>query len=176
MRYLWIIRHAKSSWTEAGQRDFDRGLNQRGERNGARMESYLASCEHPPTWLWCSSARRAVLTAAYVQRGFGIDPDCVQTLDALYHADAWTLLDILQQTPDEVTSVALVAHNPGLTDLVNALAGNQVTDNLPTFGVARLRFAAPDTDVDNGYRDLAFGAAQLEALFAPKTIDPASGG
>ena len=37
MRTLYFCRHAKSSWADPGQADFDRPLNERGERNAAYM-------------------------------------------------------------------------------------------------------------------------------------------
>ena len=135
---LWIIRHAKSSWAEPNQRDFDRGLNKRGRRDGEAMASWLAQQQHPPTWLWTSDAVRAQATAQYVQRGFRLSSHQVEARHELYHASPEDAADLLQQTDDAHRSVALVAHNPGLTYLVNLLVGRQVTDNLPTFGVAEL--------------------------------------
>ena len=36
MRRLILMRHAKSSWAEPGQRDLDRPLNKRGRRERRR--------------------------------------------------------------------------------------------------------------------------------------------
>ncbi len=41
MKQLIIVRHAKSSWADPGQRDFDRPLNGRGERNAPEMARRL---------------------------------------------------------------------------------------------------------------------------------------
>ena len=173
MKHLWIIRHAKSSWAEAGRTDFERDLNPRGERNGLQMQSHLATLEQAPQWLWTSSARRAQRTAQFVRAGFGVPESHCQTLAELYHADAYQLLDVLQRTPADIRSVAVVAHNPGLTDLVNSLGPGPVTDNLPTFGVAHFTW---DCDADGDFTGLAFAGLSLAALFSPKTIDPAAGG
>lgn len=170
-KQLWIIRHAKSSWEQSGQRDFDRGLNPRGLRDGARMQAYLASLNPParaPQWLWCSTARRARATAEFVRAGAQVDDDCCVYRDDLYHASASTLLDVLQQTPAEIASVAIVAHNPGLTDLANCLGDAPVTHNLPTFGIARFRFEANEP---GQFADLAFGQARFEDLITPKGLN-----
>ncbi|MGI9328701.1 MAG: SixA phosphatase family protein [Pseudomonadales bacterium] len=164
MKYLWIIRHAKSSWADPQQRDFDRGLNARGRRDGERLRDYLAQLPNSPTWLWCSSARRALDTAAYVGAGFAIAEHQCVTLDDLYHASASAVLDVLQGTPNEVESVAVVAHNPGLTDLVNGLGAEPVIDNLPTFGIAQFCFAGEH------FSDLRFGNASLVQLLTPKSL------
>lgn len=144
---LWIIRHAKSSWAEPSQTDFERGLNARGKRDGTNMLTWLKQQQHPPTWLWSSDAVRAMATTEYVHQGFGLSDTNVQTTHELYHASPEDAVAVLQQTPPGHHCVALVAHNPGLTYLVNLLVGHNVTDNLPTFGIAELLL--PEQDPDN---------------------------
>lgn len=161
---LWVIRHAKSSWGDPGLRDFDRPLNGRGKRDGPRMAEWLSAQEEPAEWLWTSTAVRARATAEFVQQGFGIPDDHVVPADELYHASAEALLDTIRSTPASVRSAAIVAHNPGLTWLVNRLGPEPVTDNLPTFGVAAF-------EVAGAWSDVAFGRATLEILTGPKTID-----
>lgn len=160
---LWLIRHAKSAWSSPGLSDFERPLNGRGQRDGPKMAAWLAAQTDPATWLWSSTAVRALATARFVQEGFALDDDALATSDDLYHATPETLLDVIRQTPVEVPSVALVAHNPGLTWLVNLLGRKPVTDNLPTFGVARFDCPAP-------WQTLQAGTATLDFLASPKTL------
>lgn len=127
------------------------------------MASWLAGQSDPVTWLWTSTAVRARATARFVQDGFGLDDGVVIATDDLYEAGPEQILDVLRRTPDDVTSVAAVAHNPGLTWLANALGSAPVTDNLPTFGVVRFDCAGP-------WRDLRPGRATLDFLVAPKLI------
>ena len=161
---LWLIRHAKSSWADAGQSDFDRPLNARGERDGPRMVEWLRRQTDPAMWVWTSSAVRARATTAFVQDAFGLHDEAVAADRGLYHASPEQLLEVVQQTPDNIQSLAVVAHNPGMTWLVNSLCGEQLTANLPTFGVARL-------DCPKPWHDLRPGRATLDLLTAPKTID-----
>ena len=70
---------------------------------------------------------------------------------------------MLKSTPEDVVSVAVVAHNPGLTHLANVLAEDPVTDNLVTFGTALF-----STELD--WHDLRPGAARFISLDTPKTI------
>jgi len=160
---LWLIRHAKSDWGERGLSDFERPLNARGERDGPRMAAWLQAQTHPATWLWTSTAVRARATAGFVQSGFGIGATQVVADDSLYHATPEQILDVLRQTPADVDSVALVAHNPGLTWLVNAMGEAALTDNLPTFGVARF-------DCPGDWASLRAGSSRLDLLVSPKTL------
>ena len=161
---LWLIRHAKSSWANPGQSDFDRPLNARGERDGPRMVEWLRRQAQPAQWIWTSSAARARATTKFVQAAFELPDEAVATSRALYHASPDALLDVIQQTPDHIQSLAVVAHNPGMTWLVNSLCDAEVTANLPTFGVARL-------DCPEPWHELRIGRATLDLLEAPKTID-----
>ena len=164
---LWLIRHAKSAWGDRGLPDFQRPLNKRGQRDGPVMADWLSRQTDPATWLWTSSANRALATAAFVRQGFALDEDRIVALDELYHASPEQILDVIRRTPPEVESVALVAHNPGLTWLVNTMASEPVTDNLPTFGIARFHCPEP-------WPRIGFHQAELELLVSPKTISPAT--
>ncbi|MGD8418096.1 MAG: histidine phosphatase family protein [Pseudomonadales bacterium] len=161
---IWLIRHAKSSWKEPGLSDFERPLNKRGKKDGPRMAAWLATQTDPPGWLWTSTAARALATARFVQEGFSLDASAVAAVDSLYEASPEAIVDVLRQTPPDVTSVAVVAHNPGLTWLANLLGQAPVTDNLPTFGIVRFEVAGP-------WCSLQTGTATLDFLAAPKTID-----
>lgn len=168
---LWIVRHAKSDWTTPGQSDFDRPLNARGRRDGPPMAEWLSGQDVPATWVWSSPARRAAETAAYVAAGFEAARPEVIADRRLYLADAEQLLDVLRETPAEVAAAALVAHNPGLTALVNALVGRPLLDNLPTFGIAVFAVDPPWQDVGRPGRH-----ARLLDLMTPKRLAARAGG
>lgn len=160
---LWLIRHAKSSWSNPGQSDFDRPLNKRGERDGPAMSRWLGEQSDTATWMYVSTAARAQATARYVQEGFGLNDEAVESTDDLYHATPEQILDVVRRTPADVRSMAVVAHNPGLTWLVNAMGADPVMENLPTFGIARF-------DCAGDWADLRAGRAVLDLLVSPKTL------
>jgi phosphohistidine phosphatase len=160
MRYIWVIRHGKSADAQPGQRDHERPLNKRGERDGKAMQAWLAQQEHCAQWVWSSTAVRAKLTAAYVTGAF--NATFVEEA-SLYLSSAEQVLSCLRATPADVNSVAVVAHNPGLTHLVNLLGNQRVTDNLVTFGTALFSTQA-------NWADLSFGCAQLLQLQTPKLL------
>lgn len=157
MRHIWLIRHGKSA---EGRQDHERALNKRGRADGELMQAWFARHAHPARWVWTSSAQRARETAQFVTAGFEAEEAVV---DSLYLAGTNALLDCLRATPADVTAVAIVAHNPGLTYLTNALSPKHVTDNLVTFGCARFVYQGE-------WSDLALGQAQFQALDTPKTI------
>ena len=58
----------------------------------------------------------------------------------------------------------MISHNPGLTELVNALCGEPVLDNLPTCGYACLRL-----HIDL-WSELGHGCAELETRLFPREL------
>lgn len=158
---LWLIRHAKSSWSDAGLRDFDRPLNGRGKRDGPRMQAWQQRQTFLPTWIWASAAARTRATAAFVQAACpGAE---LATERRLYGATPETIVDVVRGTPDGHDAIAVIAHNPGITQCINLLAGERLVDNLPTFGIARLQWFG-------GIDALEFGAAHAELLMAPRLL------
>jgi phosphohistidine phosphatase len=163
---LWLVRHAKSDWTP-GVHDFDRGLNARGHRDGPYMAQWCSRQSNRPEWIWSSTANRALTTARYLAPGWSVDDSRLVLSDALYHASAETALEVLHETPEGVHGAALVFHNPGITDLVNWLAGESVTDNLPTLGIAEFT-------TDQPLAECRSGGFKLQRIVSPRLLRAAS--
>ena len=168
MRYIWIIRHGKSEQGH-GKNDHDRALNDRGHADGLFMQSWLSSHAHQATWMWVSSALRAQQTAHYALTGFSqSNHSCTDvTAETLYLAPPQSILDCIQQTPEDVRSVAIVGHNPGLSHMVSLLNNNEAAGgdlfNLPTWGISL--FA---TEAD--WIDVRYGGCQLLETASPKLL------
>jgi phosphohistidine phosphatase len=161
LKLLTLIRHAKSSWKDAGMDDFDRALNDRGERDAPRMGKRLSRAGPPPDRIVSSSAKRAARTARVIAEQLGCDPAEVVLDRELYLASPSRMIATLRALAPDVDHVALVAHNPGVTDLVNALAEVRI-DNVPTCGIARVRL-----DIER-WKELDVGCGELEDFDYPK--------
>lgn len=139
MKRLILVRHAKSSWDYPELSDFDRPLNERGLRDVQTMGQRLKALGIRPDGIISSGAKRALDTALAIGKVLGESSKNVQMIPALYHADAEALCRIIKNLPAHQHQVMLVAHNPGITDLVNQLAVF-TTDNIPTCGVVVIDF------------------------------------
>lgn len=160
---LWIIRHAKSSWADPGQADFDRPLNARGLKDGKRMMRWMRAQARHPQCIISSDAARARATAEFVRDGFSVAPDRLLFDHRLYHASPEALLEVVRELPDDCPSVALVGHNPGSTEFINAIVGSVVVEDLPTFGIALATLPAR-------WLDARFACATFVALQTPRTL------
>jgi phosphohistidine phosphatase len=142
MKRLTLIRHAKSSWKDAFLLDMDRPLNKRGQRDAPVMGKRLAARESRPDLIISSPATRALTTAEAIAAEIEYPVEEIVVGERMYGADVAEWLQIIRGLDDSWDHVMCCGHNPGLTDLVNALSPYAI-DNIPTCGVVELAF---DTD------------------------------
>ena len=169
MRTLYLLRHAKSSWSNASLSDHDRPLAKRGREATVVLAGHMAAARISPAIVLCSTARRAQETLDGVKGAFD-DDVAVWSDPGLYGADDEELLAVLRELPATVPSAMVVGHNPGLQDLALTLAGDgkraalaQLHGKFPTGALATL--AVPDT-----WATLARGGARLDALVVPREL------
>ena len=169
VRTLILLRHLKSSWDDPGRLDHDRPLAPRGRRAGKRIRRELQDEGIAPQLVLCSSAVRAVGTWKAIRAGIPEDRR-VGIEDGLYAASAESLLERLKGVPDEVETVLLIAHNPGIGDLAVGLAGTgdahaleRMQAKYPTGGLATLTF-------EGSWADLGWAGAQLAEFVVPRDL------
>ena len=161
-RTLILLRHAKSDWS-GGEADIDRTLNPRGQSQAPEAGSWLA--EHMPTidLAIVSPATRARATWALASAELGHSPEA-RIDDRAYAASVNDLLQIVQELPDELRNVILVAHNPGLEDLVSVLTGESVS--LPTSALAVLGVPGTWAELEASTADLVVSGRATRAGLA----------
>ncbi len=115
---LILIRHAKSSWANAGEGDHARPLNPRGRRDAPRLGARLATQGHIPDLVLCSDAARTRETLALILPTLPRKPE-VSYRAALYHAAPQMMLDELHSAHGGC--VAMIGHNPGIGGLAAGL-------------------------------------------------------
>ncbi|MDC7223900.1 MAG: histidine phosphatase family protein [Spirochaetales bacterium] len=123
MKRLVIVRHAKSDWGEAGQRDYDRPLNSRGEKDAPQIARVLAEKGLVPDLMVTSPARRALSTAQAMAEIFSYPPERLEKNPALYLGSPSDLSDAVDFTPAPVKTLYLFAHNPGISHFASELTG-----------------------------------------------------
>ena len=141
-RTLVMIRHAKSSWANPLQSDFERPLNDRGEKDAPMMGERLKNRNIIPGVIIASTAKRAKQTAKKIAKAVGYDEDKIVWHEKLYHCIPAVFEEVLHEVADDIKTVFIVAHNPGITEFVNQLCDQFYTDNMPTCGIAGAKFDA----------------------------------
>ena len=126
-RRIWIIRHGKSS-RPFGVIDHKRPLAKRASTDAVRIRRHL---RNEPALYVSSTALRAMETARMLAGKREIQPS-----EQLYEATTDEFMAVVDEFLSTSNDVAFVAHNPAVTALVNQLAGRDLTDNVPTLGLA----------------------------------------
>jgi len=141
-RTLILIRHAKSSWANPMEKDFDRHLNERGKTDAPRMGEKLKTLGLIPDYIVSSSARRTRQTAKRIADEVGYNIDNIKWEEKLYHCAPVVFEEVIYSIDDSVNTLYIVAHNPGITDFVNQLSPAFRIDNMPTCGIVGVHFEA----------------------------------
>ena len=160
-KILYLVRHAKSSWSSPGLGDRERPLNKRGQKDAPQMGTRLKHRSACPNLILTSPANRAQSTAALIAAELEPPHPEVSVHAQIYGASPSDLIDLLRNVDNKHVQVMLIGHNPDMTDLVNRLAG-YCTDNLPTCSIATLEFATDD------WHDIGTVAVRLIDLDYPK--------
>lgn len=122
VKQLLILRHAKSHWGNPSLDDWERTLNERGERDAPRVGTLLREHSLVPDVIVTSDAVRARTTAQAAATAAGCAREIVLE-PSLYLAPPDAILDIVCGLPDDAAIAMIVGHNPGLEDFVEQLSG-----------------------------------------------------
>ena len=160
-RTLLVLRHSKSAYPE-DTADVDRPLSDRGRRDAAKAGRWLLDQGLTPDLVVCSTAERTIQTWDLVsdQLSWAGEPGLVRYDPRIYEASPGDLLTVVQETPDEVSILALVGHNPGSAELASALTGQRGL-SFPTSAVAVI-------GIGGGWAGVSAGSGSLATLWTPK--------
>ena len=165
MKNLLLIRHAKSSWDDASLGDRERSLNKRGKRDAPYMGKLLLERGLKPDALLSSPAKRALKTAKLIAEEIDFPKKRIDILEDLYEQGLNALLEVVARLDDGWERVALIGHNPELTDLANHLTGAGI-DNVPTCGLVSVEFS------QEHWRDCAREGGRLALFERPPKLKP----
>ena len=146
MKHLYLIRHAKSSWSDPSLSDFSRPLNKRGKRDVPMMGKRMAALNQQPDLIISSPAKRARRTARGIGAALGFRKKEITFDERLYSFSSQGLLDVIQKTPATVRVLAVVGHNHGLTACAEMLSGEPLI-NVPTCGIVLIAFKVSSWDL-----------------------------
>lgn len=143
-RTLILLRHAKSDWSGSAP-DIDRPLAKRGRAQAPLAGRWLANHAERIDLSIVSPAKRARETWKLVSAQLALMPPA-QLDDRVYAASADRLLDVVLDVPDDVRTVLLVGHNPGMEQLASLLAGEDVI--MRTSGIVEFGVEGPWSELD----------------------------
>jgi phosphohistidine phosphatase len=155
---LILLRHGKSDWS-GDSPDLERPLAGRGRRQAPEAGRWLATNIHSIDVALVSSAARTRSTWELVAAELAAPPRA-RVDDRLYAATLEELLTVVRQLPDDLGTVVIVGHNPGMEDLVSCLTGEEVPMTTSSIAVV---------DLAGSWAQAGHGPATLRAAGRPPT-------
>ncbi|MFE7746001.1 SixA phosphatase family protein [Nocardia sp. NPDC057455] len=154
-RTLILMRHGKSAYPE-GVDDHERPLAPRGRREAGLAGRWLRATQPPIDAVRCSTATRTreTLAATGVTAPVVFEP-------GIYEAVPETLIELVRLSDDDVATLLVIGHAPGMPWTAWELASNrdsapavELSRKFPTSALAVLRFDRDWADVDPGTGEL----------------------
>jgi phosphohistidine phosphatase len=135
MKKLLLIRHAKATH-DTDYSDFERPLKKSGIKDAEMMALRIKSQSFTPQIIFSSPSLRTKATADIFAEHLSVRK--IQSDKAIYEASEEDLLDIINDFPDQYDFIALVGHNPAISQMLYHLTG-QIKD-VPPCAVAVIDF------------------------------------
>jgi phosphohistidine phosphatase len=161
-RTLVLVRHGKSSW-DLDVDDHERPLSARGRRDAEAIGRWLSQRSLHPDLVFCSTAIRTRQTWQYAMAG-GATAGEVQYLRQIYHAWVPELLALIREVSDDIHTLLVLGHAPGIPDLVEHVCVRtessdwaQLDSKFPTSGLAVVNVPGP-------WAELGKNRAELESF------------
>jgi phosphohistidine phosphatase len=128
MKFVYLLRHAKSDWDTPFVHDHERGLSARGKENIQFLRRFLDSKKISIDMAYISDSKRTQETFLKLNK----DQEFIKSpivLPELYEADSQTFYKLMKNTPPTVESLIFLGHNPELEEFANALLGNSNSES-----------------------------------------------
>ena len=163
MKNLLLMRHGKSSWKDDSLEDHERPLKKRGRRDSKLIAKVIKKNNLIPDLILSSSATRAKETTEIVVENLDQNIGVVYS-DKLYMGEPQDYLDTLHDLSDDLQTVMIVAHNPGLEAYLQIIDGD--IESIPTAGLGHLVLA-----IDH-WQDISFETmGDLVGFWRPKELE-----
>ena len=145
MKRLLLIRHAKAE-KETSVKDINRPLKYIGIQDARFMAERVKENSLIPQLIVTSPALRTKTTAEiFADHLLLPDPEINK---AIYEASQQTLLRVINQLPNQYNFIALVGHNPGISQILYYLTGE--SREVHTSTVALIEFEIDDWKAISG--------------------------
>lgn len=129
MKRLYVLRHAQAlSSSDSG--DKGRALSPQGLEDATALGQMMVRKHYRPGLILCSPATRTRQTLDCL----GLSGVETHFPERLYNGGYTAFMDVLEDVPDTVTSLLIIAHNPGIHDFAARLS----SEDSPSSHIARL--------------------------------------
>ena len=133
MKILVLIRHAEAENNSEQISDFNRPLTNTGKSDAVKMAGLLKKLGIVKPFFVSSLALRALTTANIFSNTFNAEEP--EKNKRIYEAEVEALLAVINSIDNQKQTAALVAHNPGISNLLYYLTGRMTTMQTSAFAI-----------------------------------------
>ena len=126
MKYLTIIRHADTPFSNINQLDCDRNLSDIGFKQSDYIGKKLFNSNVKFDLMITSTALRALSTCQIIAVNSKYSFESIQKIKEIYSANVDDLCFIISKTSSEIKSLALVGHNPAVKHLYEKIVNSKI--------------------------------------------------
>ena len=148
MKTVILIRHVKSDWSNL-LNDFDRPIREDKKEDALQIAKEIDKKSAVPELIISSPAVRTLQTTKLFCGKWEYPFKKVLQNKSLYECTAKDILAVINKADDNCDSIAIICHNPAITDFVNQYSDSSV-DNVPTTGAIKITFEAKHWKDING--------------------------
>jgi len=163
MKWLYLVRHGKASWEEAGLSDSDRPLLPVGIERTRKATAFLLQKGVKPDLILSSPATRAMDTAVILAEGLNYPVEQIHVERRIYTGFHNHILDLISEKPDETHAILISGHNPVISRLANHFLKPGI-ENMPTSCIVCLSFPV------NRWKEIRTAHATREFIVYPKQL------
>ena len=127
MKTIYLIRHAESGWDNTTT-DFERVLTEKGIEDATSVSNNM-TCN--PDIIIASPAVRTTETATIFANALNYNIAEIDYEISIYEAPLQNLINKVNQIDTKHQTAVLVGHNPGITQLANYLADDNLSPVQP---------------------------------------------
>ena len=143
MKNLLLFRHAAANHFQENIEDHEKELNEEGRKESSKLASWLDKSQINIDKVYSSTAKRATTTAEILFK----NKKSIFSERKLYLCDYLVILKLIKNQSENITDLAIVGHEPSLSETLNFLIGHTRPDlnffynNVyPTAGLAIINF------------------------------------
>jgi phosphohistidine phosphatase len=138
MKTITFIRHGNASSSSFLVKDFERSLTEKGIAEAEKMSEVVLQLQIPVQLFICSAARRTLQTCEIFANSYNYESSNIIREQLLYNANAKQVYGYIESIPDEVSHIAIVGHNPTMSECASMLCQPPSFVDMPTCGVFSL--------------------------------------
>lgn len=120
MKYLHLIRHSKSDWSDPNLEDLERPLSKRGKKNARSLGKYMREINFESDIAMISPSTRTRETFLILEKYRRVSKN-TRFVEGVYEADHSELIKFIRTLASDFESAVLIGHNPGLETLADRL-------------------------------------------------------